>query len=203
MNYEKLRGLVPSYVNGTISKKDKEILEKFAKTDPKLQREIDEFSKIEQIYNLLEVPEPPDYMYDEIMENIKEPIQSQTRQKSCFLDVLKRFVKLPVVPWGIVFAELAVIAFLIFSSPYSIKQFTTASSAYQKERCRLKVDVVFKEKTTIGQINTLLDNVDGYIDRGPSPDGAYSVCILHNQPYSRVFNKFISSGYVKIVTKSY
>ena len=199
MNYEMLRELVPLYVNGTISKRDKIILEKAADKDPQLKKEIEEFSKIELIYDFMEIPEPPPDIYENVVKNIKKDKSDKKVYK--LFKTITNLLKMPYVSWGLVFAEFLLIVFLFTYTNKGL--FVTASNTYNDKKCRVKIDVVFKRTVTINQVYNLLRKVDGYIIYGPDANDVYFVCIKKKLPYKNVKKRLIVSGYVEMVTKGY
>jgi len=199
MNYRKLKELIPSYVNGTISEKDKIMLEKAADKDPKLKKEMEEFSKIELIYDFMEIPEPPPDIYNNIVKNIEKEKNNKKVYDS--LKKIKNLLKIPYVSWGLVFVEFVLIVFLF---GYTNKgMFVTASNTYNDMRCEVKIDVVFKKTATIEQLRDLLRKVDGYIIYGPGSNNVYLVCIKKKQSYASVEKRLTASGCVEMVTKGY
>lgn len=198
MNYKRLKDLVPLYVNGTISEKDKITLEKAADKDPKLKKEIEEFSKIELIYDFMEIPEPPHDIYENIVKNIER--DKNGKKDNGFFKRIKNLLKMPNISWSLAFAEFLLIVFLF---GYTNKDLFVTSSNTHNNDCRVKIDVVFKKTVTLKQFQSLLRKVDGYITYGPGINEVYFVCIKKKQPYKNIKKRLTSSGYVEIVTKGY
>ena len=203
MRYEQLKELIPLYVNKTISEKNKKILLEALKNHPELKLEMEEFENINSTYSIEDIQNPPPKLYDDIVKNIhmeKAETNSDSISSEAIIKKLQSFLKLPAFTWSLVAIQFIAILFL-FTLNYGGNKFMTTSANLKNYKCSHKMDVVFKENTTIRQVNIILNSIKGNIIYGPSPDDMYVVCIKHIQNHINVIKKLLSSGCVKLVEK--
>ncbi len=203
MRYEQLKELIPLYVNKTISEKNKKILLEALKNHPELKLEMEEFENINSTYSIEDIQNPPPKLYDDIVKNIhmeNAETNSDSISSEAIIKKLQSFLKLPAFAWSLAAIQFIAILFLLTLN-YGENKFVTASANLKNYKCSQKMNVVFKENTTIRQVNIILNSIKGNIIYGPSPDDMYVVCIKHIKNRINVIKKLLSSGCVKIVEK--
>ena len=181
--------LIPKYLNNQLESGKREAFEKRLETDPSLKQELEEYSFIKKSYSNIEetMPSVSDDLFSKIMNKIESQEKESLAPKEEFkfdlgLNRLFEFIKdtifTPQVGWSLAIAQLAVILFLVFSTPAPHdKIFQTLSNTSTDPASGNQVNVVFKEDAVQKNVQELLHDVDATIINGPSENGMYILLI--------------------------
>jgi len=211
MNYtpENLKEMIPLYINGRLSESEKKDFEKAIRKYPELTRELMEFAEIKGGYNDLkrEAPTSSNELYERILNNIRQNEKEVRLQvvKPVLLDkiwwMLKRAFSSPQLSWSVVAVQLLVIVSLLIFYPTD-NGFRTLSENHIGEDSGM-INVVFKEDAKEKDMRTLIQEVNGSIVGGPTPDGLYIIKIKNVNEIEIVLTNLKSSNIVRLAVKRY
>lgn len=208
---EQLREMIPLYLNGSLNEQEADDFMAGIEQDEALQNEFDEFVELDASYQRL--PMPDDQGFDRLFERIdgsSRPRSSIHRQNITrfgrILDHLREWFGRPLLSWGVVIAQFAVIAIIVMQP--SAKQavvYHTLSDGEQQTRSGAqrseRINIVFNAQANIAQLNELLDTHQLNIVSGPSRNQVFVVSSL--QPVNKqLLDELRASAVVQFAEKS-
>ncbi|MDF2954135.1 MAG: hypothetical protein OD816_001380 [Thermodesulfobacterium sp.] len=197
---EELKSLLPLYLNKSLENSKKEDIERAIKENMEIQKEIAEWEKIKEAYELIaaEIPKPSERVYSQIVRNIK----NNKEKTGIFLHLLQ-LLRTPGFSFAIIVFQFFVILFLLFHIWLSKEEYHTLSTPlFINKNNIVKVKVIFKEEAKEKEIRNLLLSTDAKIIYGPSPSGLYVISINKNK-VSKTLKIFKNSHIVDFVEKAY
>jgi hypothetical protein len=208
-SFDKLRELIPRYLNNTLSEKEREEFEDTLNRYPELKLELKEFSEIKQTYKEIEkdVPPPSDVLYQRVLKNIQPQIRlSLIPQRKGYLEQIQEFLKRvsgsPRISWGIVAVQFAIILLLLITLPQR-DGFKTLTSRQPLPGEGIKINVIFDKGSKEKEIREMLNRVGATIVMGPSLDGLYILEIKEGQDVEKVLKQLKKTGVVNFAEKAY
>jgi len=124
-------------------------------------------------------------LFARIEENINETTASSKQLAGSFRNRLQNWLYgwrdilfKPQVGWGLAAAQAVVLClFLAFSPGPGEKAYQTLSSPDQVQKQQTSIDlyVMFRDQATIGEIEELLNSLQGRIKDGPAGNGVYLI----------------------------
>jgi hypothetical protein len=207
-NIDELRDLVPQYINGTLSGKERQRFEKGVERFPVLQQELSEFSEIKSVYDEMkgDLPQPSDRIFRSVMNRVKadEKIASVSSGRQIF-ERLRRFFEgvfiSPRISWGVVAVQVAIILMLVISLPTDNRYSTLTSDQVQLEN-RVRISIVFDEESKEKEIRKILTAVEAIIVNGPTPEGLYTLEVGNNIDIDRLLKALGKEKTVTFVEKA-
>ncbi|MFQ5559582.1 MAG: hypothetical protein ACE5FU_03215 [Nitrospinota bacterium] len=185
---EKLKELIPLYLNGALTKEEKKEFEDSLKGSVSLQQELSEFKEIKEFYSDIEeeIPQPPPEVFDRVLRNIEGEGQRQAEKQfnSSLQPVFEFFEGLfkgPAFSWGVAGVQFAIILFLVSGAPEE-KKYETLSSGQVTMTDKVTLKVVFNESARESEIRKLVLSLDGQLVSGPSSVGSYTLAISSKGP---------------------
>lgn len=180
-SFDQLRDLIPHYVNGSLSGKERQRFENGIEKFPALQQELVEFSEIKSVYDEMknEIPQPSDRIFRSVMNRIK--VDERVVSISGSWEIIERLRRFfggifisPRISWGVVAVQLAVILMLVISFPKD-NRYTTLTSGPIQQEDRVRINVVFNEESTEKEIRKILNGAEAMIVNGPTQEGLYTI----------------------------
>jgi hypothetical protein len=206
---DKLRELIPHYLNNTLSEKERKAFEDALRQDPELKIEIEEFAEIKQAYYEIEkdVPPPSELLHQRVLKNIQPQIKlSLIPQKKGYREQIRGFLKWvvgsPRMSWGLVIVQFAIILLLLITLPRG-GGFKTLTSRQPLLGEGVKINVIFDKESREREIREVLNSVGATIVMGPSIDGLYIVQIKEGQNTEKVLKQLKKTGIVEFAEKAY
>jgi hypothetical protein len=208
-SFDKLRELIPDYLNNTLSEKGRKEFEDTLRQYPELKVEIEEFTEIKQAYKEIEkdVPPPSDVLYQRVLKNIQPQIRlSLIPRRKSYWEQVREFLKWvfgsPRMSWGIVAVQSAIILLLLITLPRG-DGFKTLTSRQPLPGEGVKINVIFDKGSREQEIREVLNRVGATIVMGPSLDGLYIIEVKENEDAEKVLKKLKKTGIVKFAEKAY
>ena len=178
---DRLRDLIPLYLNGTLSEKERGEFEAGLDNHPEVQRELEEFSEIKGLYDSArhDIPQPSDIIYHRITKAIEaDKRTAEKADKGHFLEGVRNFFEetfaSPRVSWSVVAIQCALIMFLVVTLPRQ-DQFTTLTSPPIETGKGIVLNIVFDPEAREVEIRNILHQFKAHIIYGPTPKGLYAV----------------------------
>lgn len=192
--HERVWGLLPWYVNGTLPQRERERVEAHLEVCRRCQEEEQVCRRTaEAVQGAGEVaPTPHPVQLQRILERIEEtergertprprmPRTSRWRLPSLLLEATPRALRVALVAQAAIILLLAGLLLWqrLHSGPVGVSApavYRTLSDAPPARGPVLRLRVMFSPRATEGQIRELLLHVRGEITGGPSPLGVYTV----------------------------
>lgn len=202
--------MMPLYINGRLSESEKNDFESALRKHPELVPELMEFAEIKGGITDLkrEAQTLSNDLYERILSNIgkKEKTESPRVTKPGFRDtiiwVLRRAFSTPQFSWSVVAVQLVIILALVVIFPKS-NNFKTLSEIPVAKGDSGMINVVFNEDAKEKNIRELLEQINGSIVSGPTPDGLYIIKIKNIDDVETVLNKLEDSSIIRLAVKRY
>jgi hypothetical protein len=208
-SFDKLRGLIPLYLNNRLSEKERKEFEESLGQYPELKLELKEFSEIKEICKEIEkeIPPPSGVLYQRVLKNIQPQIKlSLIPEKKPYLEQIREFLKWvfgsPRISWGIVAVQFVIILLLFMTLPKG-DGFRTLTSRQSLPGEGIKINVIFDKGSREQEIRKVLNRVGATIVLGPSLDGLYIIEIKEGQDVEKVLKQLKKTGVVKFAEKAY
>ncbi len=191
---ERIRELIPLYVQGGLDAKVREEVERAAAEDPELQRELAEWRSIGAGYRELasSLPGPSPGTFDRVLLNV---------EKTHDRGGLFRFFSMPQLAWGIAAVQCAVIVVMSLQLVRDRNEFRTLGARIATNGGEARANVVFREKATESEIRRLLISTGARIVDGPSPSRCYVIAVTDSQGMDKALAAFRASGIVILAEK--
>jgi hypothetical protein len=206
---EKLRELIPLYVNKTLSEDEQREFENSIKKHPELEREFKEFSEIRASYVGLEkdMPKPSDAVYQRIAANIKADEKRRIPEEPGILSKVRELMGEVFasyrVSWAVVAVQLVVIIILAGVMTRG-ERFTTLSTTYPPLKGEgISINIVFDQEAREKEIRAILNRIGAAIISGPSREGLYVIQVKKDKDVEQTLEKLKSSHIVKFAQKAY
>ncbi len=192
---ERIRELIPLYVQGGLDADTRREVERAAAEDPELERELAEWRSIGAGYRELasSLPGPSPGTFARIRQSIEEE-----RDRGGFLGIFS----FPRLAWGIAAVQFAVIVFMGFQLAGERSEFHTLSSRIAASKGEARANIVFREKATEAEIRRLLLSTGARIVDGPSPSRCYVIAVADPQGMDKALAAFRASGIVILAERS-
>ena len=206
-NPEKLRDLIPEYLNGTLSKREQTAFENSLDTYPDIKKEVQEFSEIKSAYNAMQddLPSPSDAVFQKVMRRVRTKQKATAFNGLGLLDRVQRFFEplfaSPRISWAVVGVQMAVILLLVVSAPIQ-DRFTTLTSQQAGQINGNTVNVVFAPDTREMDIRNILKQIEGVIVYGPSSEGLYTIKIDEDRDMEKSILELKKNKAVKFAEES-
>jgi hypothetical protein len=202
--------MMPLYINGRLLESEKNDFESALMKYPELVPELMEFAEIKGGYADLkrEIQTLSNDLYERILNNIgkKEKTESMQVENQRVLDPILRKLRkaftAPQLSWSVVAVQLVIIIALFVIFPKS-NNFKTLSEIPVAKDDSGMINVVFNEDAKEKNIRELLEQINGSIISGPTPDGLYIVKIKNIDDVETVLNKLKDSSIIRLAVKRY
>ena len=198
------RELIPLYLNGRLSERERKEFEDCLHQYPELKREFREFSEIKEVYKGIEkeVSIPSHFLYQRILRKV----ESETVGSLTFLVKIKEFFRnsfsSPRVSWGVAAVQFAIILLLLVNLFRGDGYITlTAEDNLKKERTG--IHVVFNMESKEREIRTVLQKVGATIVAGPSPEGLYTIRLEKKGDVEKVLKFLRETEIVRFAERAY
>jgi len=198
------RELIPLYLNGRLSERERKEFEDYLHQYPELKRELKEFSEIKEVYKGIEkeVSIPSHFLYQRILRKV----ESETVGSLTFLVKIKEFFRnsfsSPRVSWGVAAVQFAIILLLLVNLFRGDGYITlTAEDNLKKERTG--IHVVFNMESKEREIRTVLQKVGATIVAGPSPEGLYTIRLEKKGDVEKVLKFLRETEIVRFAERAY
>jgi len=210
MNYDldKLRELIPLYLYGRLSERERRQFEDALDKYPELKKEFREFLEIKKAYKGIqeEVTVPSDSLYQRILSEMKSEVKvSSAFTQKGYVEKLREFLRdlfgSPRLSWGIAAVQLAIIIILIVNLWGGEKLKTLTSRDIQEEG--IKINVIFDKESQEKEIRLVLEKIKATIIGGPSHEGLYIIRVRDRQDINSVLEVLKKSGIVRFAEKAY
>ena len=206
-NLDQLKEMVPIYLNGRLSNKERaafdEGLERFAE----LKKELAEFSEIRQSYARVEqnTALDSDALFARIQDNIQKkeahlPEQQSNAWFQRLQQKLRDWYHAPALSWSLAGAQFAALLVVIMLVPQKGLFQTYTAPPTQKDGIR--INVVFNEEAQEVEIRKLLQQVGAIIVDGPTSTGLYVLKADASADVKAIIQKLVDSKIVRIAEKS-
>jgi anti-sigma factor RsiW len=198
------RDLIPLYLNGRLSERERKEFEDCLHQYPELKRELREFSEIREVYKEIEqeIPIPSPFLYQRILRRL----ESETVGSLTFLVKIKEFLRnsfsSPRVSWGIAAVQFAIILLLLVNL-FKGDQLITLTSEDVLKKEGTGIHVVFDVESKEKEIREILQKVGATIVRGPSPEGLYTIKIEKKGDLEEVLKFLRETKIVRFAEKAY
>lgn len=211
MNYSpgKIRELIPLYLNGRLSEREKQEFEDSLNKYPELKHELEEFSEIKDVYKEIEheIPIPSSVLYQRILRSIKpEAKLALTPPPKRYIEGLRDFLKSlfssPRLTWGVAVVQFAVILFLVVTLVRG-DRFRTLTSVYTTPKDVVRVNIIFDKESREKEIREVLSKVGAIIIWGPSPEALYTIEIKEKQDVEKVLEVLRKTEIVRFAERAY
>jgi len=180
---DKIRELLPLYVNGRLSMKQAAEVEAALEEHPELREDLLDFEAIGRTYQSLEKETPAlsNRVYPKILKNIRPQTVSHDRARIKNLirpagDLFAWMFASPKTAWGLAAVQLIVIVVLLAGNPFDRKYVTLTAPSVSGDGGSM-VHVVFVDSATEGNIRELLIKLNTVIKGGPTPEGVYTLML--------------------------
>ena len=203
---DKIRDLIPEYLNGTLSKQERTEFEHSLAAYPDLKKEVQEFKEIKSAYNTMQgdIPRPSDAVFQKVMRKIKTEQKTTAFKEPGFLEHLRRFFEpffaSPRVSWTVVGVQMAIILLLVVSGPKE-EQFSTLTSQQAGQLDGNTVNIVFAPDTREMEMRKILNQFEGVIIYGPSSEGLYTIKIDKDRNMEKTIEELKKNKAVKFAEK--
>jgi len=211
MNYspDKIRELIPLYLNGRLSEKERQEFEDTLNKYPELKHEVEEFSEIKDVYKEIEheISIPSSVLYQRILRNIKSDIKvSSAFLKKGYIEKLQELLRgllsSPRVSWGFAAVQFAILL-LLFVNLLGGDKIRTLTSEDMPKSEGIKINVVFDKESREKEMREVLNKVGAIIIRGPSPEGLYTIEIKEKQDVEKVLEVLRKTEIVRFAERAY
>jgi hypothetical protein len=206
---DKLRELIPLYLNQRLAENKRKEFEEALGQYPELKLELKEFSEIKEIYKEIEkeIPPPSGVLYQKVLENIQPQIKlSLIPEKKSYLEQIREFLKWvlgsPRVSWGIAAVQFAIILALVITLPKG-DGFRTSTSTEPLAGGGIKINVIFDKGSTEQEIRGVLNKVGATIVGGPSNEGLYIIKVKEDQDVEQTLKELKKTNVVQFAEKAY
>jgi len=195
-DYASFEHLVPLYVKGILKDAQRREFENAVSECPDLINAIEEWKLLNDAYKSLEcrLPEPSRNLFPKITEKVRE-----TKSRSFF----QRIIPSPGFSLAFMAVQLLIIITLGVYIVQVKHEYRTLSAPSVMVSEPIKINIVFKEKTTETDIRNLLLQVDGRIVDGPYSTGLYIVGIKSDADLEKTLNIIRGNKIVAIAEKAY
>jgi anti-sigma factor RsiW len=196
--------LIPLYLNGRLSEKERREFEDCLHQYPELRRELREFSEIKDVYKEIEkeVSIPSHFLYQRILRKV----ESETVESSPFLVKIKEFFRncfsSPQVSWSVAAVQLAIILLLLVNL-FRGDGYVTLTSEDILKREGTGIHVIFNMESKEREIRAVLQKVGATIVAGPSPEGLYTIKIEKKQDVEEVLKLLKETKIVRFAQRAY
>lgn len=177
---EQLRDLIPLYLNGSLNEIESSVFLEQIKNYPELERELSEFSDINDTFNAMPMPDGDhfDALFNKIeVKNSAKPIKKNIHQtnKDGLITMLRNWLLNPFISWGVALAQFAILAVVIFNlqPEESDVRYQSLSQAVQNQKA--SINLVFGEMTTVQQINRFMHKHQLEFVSGPGSTQVYQL----------------------------
>ena len=205
----KLKEMIPEYLNNSLSEQERQGFEDGLKKYPDVEKELHEFSEIKSAYKRIqeEIPSPSDAVFQKIMNTVRaEQKASAFTRKPGVFDLVRDFLgsafSSPRVSWAVVGVQMAVILLLVISVPKPDVPITL-SSGQNTHLSGKTIHVVFDAGAREMEIRAILNNVEGFIISGPTPNGLYTVMIDKDRDITQTLQELKNSPAIRFAEKGY
>ncbi len=206
---DELRELIPLYLNGRLSERERQEFEQTLEKYPELKRELREFSEIKEAYKKVEheIPLPSPNLYQRIWRNIQSEAKVSTAYVGKrYIEKLQEFLKglflSPRLSWGVAVAQFVVILFLVVTL-LGRDSFRTLTSPDTLHGEGIRINVIFNKESKEREIREVLNNVGATIIKGPSPEGLYTILVKEDQHIERVLKALRKTEIVRFAERAY
>lgn len=207
-NLDQLKEMVPIYLNGRLSDKERvafdDGLERFAE----LKKELAEFSDIQQSYAQVEQKTTldSDALFARIQDNIqKQEVLAPKQQSVTWFQQLQQKLRdwyhAPALSWSLAGAQFAALLVVLMVVPHKGQQFQTYT-APPTQKDGIHINAVFNEGATEIEIRTLLQQVGATIVDGPTSMGLYVLQFDASADVNVLIQQLIDSKIVRIAEKT-
>ena len=195
-DYASFDHLVPLYVKGLLPDAERREFENAVSECPDLKNTLEEWKLIGDAYKSLEcrLPEPSRNLFPKITEKVRE-----SKKESWF----QRFMPSPSFSLAFMAVQLLIIITLGVCIVQVKHEYRTLSAPLVMVSEPIKINIVFKEKTTETEIRNLLLQVNGRIIDGPYSTGLYIVGIKSDADIEKTLKVFRENKIVAIAEKAY
>jgi hypothetical protein len=188
--------LVPLYVKGLLPDAQRREFENALSECPDLKNAIEEWKLLGDAYKALECrfPEPSKNLFPKITEKVKE-----SKNRSFF----QRIIPTPGFSLAFMAAQLLIIITLGVYIMQIKHEYSTLSAPSVMVSEPIKINIVFKDKTTETEIRNLLMQIDSRIIDGPYSTGLYIIGIKSGADLEKTLSIIKESKIVAIAEKAY
>lgn len=197
------RELIPLYLNGRLSERERKEFEDCLHLYPELKRELREFSEIKDVYKGIEkeVSIQSHFLYQRILRKV----ESETVGSLTFSVKIKEFFRKsfssPRVSWGVAAVQFAIILLLVVNLFRDGCVTLNSEDILRKEGTG--IHVVFNMESKEREIRAVLQKVDATIVAGPSPEGLYTIKVEKKQNVEEVLKLLRETKIVRFAERAY
>ena len=206
---EELRELIPLYLNGRLTERERQEFEDLLAKYPEVNRELMEFSEIRDACQEAgqTTPAPSKTLFHRILKNIESDTKRSTLpvrngSRGDLWVWLRGVLVSPRTSWGIAAVQLAIILLLI-TSPLVGNKIRTLTSDLTLRNEGKRISVVFHEDSREKDIRAVLNRVGATIVMGPSTEGLYTIRVGEDLNIEQVIGTLERSEFVEFVEKAY
>jgi anti-sigma factor RsiW len=198
------RELIPLYLNGRLSEREKKEFEDCLHQYPELKRELREFSEIKDVYKGIEkeVSIPSHFLYQRILRKV----ESETVGSLTFWVKIKNFFRnsfsSPRVSWGVAAVQFAIILLLLLNL-FRGDGYVTLTSEEILRKEGTGIHVVFGMESKEREIREVLQKAGATIVAGPSPEGLYTIKVEKKQDVEEVLKLLRETKIVRFAERAY
>jgi hypothetical protein len=198
------RELIPLYLNGGLSEREKKEFEDCLHQYPELKRELREFSEIKDVYKGIEkeVSIPSHFLYQRILRKV----ESETVGSLTFWVKIKNFFRnsfsSPRVSWGVAAVQFAIILLLLLNL-FRGDGYVTLTSEEILRKEGTGIHVVFGMESKEREIREVLQKAGATIVAGPSPEGLYTIKVEKKQDVEEVLKLLRETKIVRFAERAY
>lgn len=199
---ESIKYLMPFYVKGTLSNSEREEFERALIDCPELNDELKRWQAISTVYTEIEekLPQPSPLIYSKIAQKIKKKEKVSLSER--LLASLER-----LIPRRLSFALIVVQLLIIITlGIYAINlktEYKTLSAPSTVNESMIRINVVFKENASEGEMRRLLTQINGKIIDGPFASGLYVIGITSNERVEDALDKLKKNNIVIMAERAY
>jgi len=206
---DKIRELLPLYVNGSLFKKQIAEVEAALEEHPELQEVLLDFEAIGKAYQSMEKETPAlsNRVYPKILNNIRPQVENNgwLMIRNLIRPTGEFFTWMfgsPKVAWGFAAVQLVIIVVLIAGNVFDRKYVTLTTPSVFSNGASM-VQVVFVDSATEGEIRELLIKLNIVIKGGPTPEGVYTIMIQKGSDPSSIVETLKKSPLVRFAARAY
>jgi hypothetical protein len=188
MNKEQIIELLPEYVNGSLEKDIRGIIEDAAKTDEVIRLEIEFLDSVRDSIKEEKVISPTEWGLARLKQSL---VHQDTEQEELPVQLNSPVSPKQYNPLWKKFALAASVAFVLQSGYLVQSQFVTDEGYRTLSTAELKdsIQVQFKDNAREHQIRRLLIDLGGNIVKGPSAIGIYNIQFLSTSTALKTLEK--------------
>ncbi len=203
---DELKELIPLYLQGRLTRREREEFEEALRRYPDLQRELKEFEEISDVLRDLEKEVPPldaEWVFRKTLQRIRnDGVIAKDPLLKRLTALLRGLFTSYRLSWGIVAVQCIIILLLVSRIPQNLP-YKTLTTQSPQVTSGVRVNVVFKADARVEDVRRLLREVGATIVWGPSQEGLYIIKIERSKELKSILERLRDSPIVEFAERAY